>query len=95
MWIVNILWTRMLTKSAENSNWDFHLPFLMFANRASPRISTFYLLYGRDPCLSTEDFQKNMPNYAVDVDDYKSALRTYLESRQAQIKQDTYDKTSK
>ena len=90
----------MLTKSAEkNSNRDFHLPFLLFAYRTtvqeSVRESPFYLLYGRDPHLLTEDLQKNIPNYAVNVDDYKSALTTYLSEvwslatssiKQAQIK---------
>ena len=75
--------TNMLAKSAEkNSNWDTHLPFLLFAYRAtvqeSVRESPFYLLYGRDPRLPTKDLQKNTPNYAVDVDDYKSTLTTYL-----------------
>ena len=102
--------TNMLAKSAEkNSNWDTHLPFLLFAYRAtvqeSVRESPFYLLYGRDPRLPTEDLQKNTPNYAVDVDDYKSALTTYLSEawslakssiKQAQVKQkEMYDKNSK
>jgi transposase InsO family protein len=70
--------TNMLAKSAEkNSNWDSHLPFLLFAYRAtvqeSVRESPFYLLYGRDPRLPTEDLQRNTPNYAVDVEDYRSA----------------------
>ena len=92
--------------SAEkNSNWDCHLPFLLFAYRAtvqeSVRESPFYLLYGRDPRLSTEDLQNNEPSYVVDIDDYKSALTFYISEvwsmaksniKQAQIKQkEMYD----
>ena len=102
--------TNMLAKSAEkNSNWDSHLPFLLFAYRAtvqeSVRESPFYLLYGRDPRLPTEELQNDSPNYAVDAEDYKSALTTHLSEawslaktsiKQAQIKQkETYDKHSK
>ena len=55
--------TNMLAKSAvKNSNWDTCLPFLLFAYRAtvqeSVRESPFYLLYGRDPRLPTEDLQR-------------------------------------
>ena len=99
--------TNMLAKSAEkNSNWDSHLPFLLFAYRAtvqeSVRESPFYLLYGRDPRFPTEELQNNSPNYAVDVEDYKSALTTHLSEawslakssiKQAQVKQkEIYDK---
>ena len=40
--------TNMLAKSAEkNSNWDLHLPFLLFAYRTTVQEETpFYLLYG-------------------------------------------------
>ena len=55
--------TNMFAKSAvKNSNWDTHLPFLLFAYRAtvqeSVRESPFYLLYSRDPRLPTEDLQR-------------------------------------
>ena len=48
----------MLAKSAvKNSNWDYHLPFLLFAYRAtvqeSVRESPFYLLYGSQRSAST------------------------------------------
>ena len=49
----------MLAKKVEQSgkDWDTHLPFVLFAYRASLHESTkespFYLLYGRDPKLPT------------------------------------------
>ena len=52
--------TDMLAKSVERNghDWDQHLPFVLFAYRASLQASTqespFYLLYGRDPRLPTE-----------------------------------------
>ena len=51
--------TDMLAKKVEQSgrDWDAHLPFVLFAYRASLQESTkelpFYLLYGRDPRLPT------------------------------------------
>ena len=49
----------MLAKKVEQNgkDWDSHLPFVLFAYRASiqesVRESPFYLLYGRDPRLPT------------------------------------------
>ena len=66
------------------------------------RKSPFYLLYGRDLCLPTENFLRNAPNYEVDVEDYHLPVRS-LEvgkeqhhAKQAQVKQkEMYDKHSK
>ena len=72
--------TNMLAKSAEkNSNWDLHLPFLLFAYRTTVQEETpFYLLYGRDPRSPIDELQEDMPNYAINVDDYRSALTTNM-----------------
>ena len=49
----------MLAKKVEQSgkDWDQHLPYILFAYRASMQESVkespFYLLYGRDPRLPT------------------------------------------
>ena len=53
--------TTMLAKTVEKGgkDWDQHLPFVLFAYRASQQQSTqespFFLLYGRDPRLPNED----------------------------------------
>ena len=52
--------TTMLAKTAKKGgrDWDTHLPYVLFAYRASEQQSTqespFFLLYGRDPRLPTE-----------------------------------------
>lgn len=51
--------TAMLAKTVETGgrDWDEHLPYVLFAYRASQQDSTlespFFLLYGRDPRLPT------------------------------------------
>ena len=73
----------MIAKCAQkNRDWDKHLPFLLFAYRStiqeSTRESQFYLLYGRDPRLPSENILNHVPSpYVVHVDDYKTALTTY------------------
>ena len=64
--------TAMLSKKVDASgeDWDEHLPFVLFAYRASLQESTqespFYLLYGRDPklpsalCLEHEPTRQDM-----------------------------------
>ena len=53
--------TEMLSKTVERSgkDWDTRLPYVLFAYRTSVQESTqespFHLLYGRDPCLPTEE----------------------------------------
>ena len=58
--------------------------------------------YGRDPCLPTENFLKNAPNYEVDVGDYHLPVRSLevgKEQRPAELPQvkqkEMYDKHSK
>ena len=51
--------TAMLAKTVETGgkDWDEHLPYVLFAYRASQQDSTlespFFLMYGRDPRLPT------------------------------------------
>lgn len=53
--------TAMLSKSVQDNpnQWDCKLPYTLFAYRSSPQESTgfspFYLLYGRDPLLPTDE----------------------------------------
>lgn len=75
----------MLSKVAASSgrDWDKHLPFILFAYRASVHESTkespFYLLYGRDPRIPGDEVlcQVSSP-YKVDIDDYKEELTDCL-----------------
>ena len=72
--------TDMLAKKVEQSekNWDNHLPFVLFAYRASLQESTgespFYLLYGRDPRLPTTLGLDNLQQGEVDLDTYKGEI---------------------
>ena len=81
----NCTLSHMIAKCAQKngSNWDKHLPFLLFAYRAtiqeSTRESPFYLLYGRDPRLPTDSVLNHVKSpYVVDVDDYKTAMTIAL-----------------
>ena len=72
--------TSMLAKKVEQSgkDWDSHLPFVLFAYRASVqesvRESPFYLLYGRDPRLPTVLDMDGGSKQEVDVDTYKGEI---------------------
>ena len=73
--------TTMLAKTVERGgkDWDHHLPFVLFACRASQHQSTqespSFLLYGRDPRLPTEDMLSppssrvhlNLQEYGVEL----------------------------
>lgn len=52
--------------TTNQGNWDRKLPFVLFAYRTSPQESTgyspFYLLYGRDPVLPTEEVLMPAPD---------------------------------
>ena len=67
----------MLAKKVEQngSDWDSHLPFVLFAYIASiqesVRESLFYLLYGRDPRLPTTFNMEGNSGQKIDVDTYK------------------------
>ena len=71
----------MLAKTGESNgrNWDTHLPFVLFAYRASLQCSTgespFYLLYGIDPKLPTATMLGSV-NEGVGIagDDYITEL---------------------
>ena len=65
--------------SSDGTDWDTRLPYVLFAYRASLQESTkespFFLLYGRDPRVSTSTVLTSRKSlYAVDIDDYKSEL---------------------
>ena len=71
----------MVAKHAEKfgTNWDEHLPYLLFAYRTKPHESTgespFFFLYGRDARLPCEDvFSARRSPYQVDLDDYITEL---------------------
>lgn len=74
----------LLSKVAKSGkDWDRHLPFVLFAYRASVQESTrespFYLLYGRDARLPSESVLSHEPSpYAVDIVDYKTELVSSL-----------------
>ena len=66
----------MLKKVEQNGkDWDSHLPFVLFAYRASiqesVRESPFYLLYGRNPRLPTALNMEGSSGQNIDVDTYK------------------------
>ena len=73
--------TDMLAKRVEKNgkDWDKHLPYVLFAYRSGLQQSTgerpFYLLYGWDPCLSTDEVL-NVPvdQRNIDLRDYKEEM---------------------
>ena len=77
--------TDMLAKTVEKSgaDWDQRLPYVLFAYRSSlqqpTKESPFYLLYGRDPRLPTEEaLCPSMDRYPMGVNDYRVQLVTSL-----------------
>ena len=72
--------TSMLAKKVEQSSrdWDQHLPYILFAYRASMQESVkespFYLLYGRDPRLPTTLDVDTKAKQEIDVDTYKGEM---------------------
>ena len=71
----------MIAKSSEAypCDWDTKLPHLLFAYRSCAQESTkespFYLLYGRDPRISTTTLLTQKQSvYEVDIDDYKREM---------------------
>jgi len=69
---------QMISKSCDvhDRDWDLHLPYLLFAYRASVQEYTgespLYLVYGTDPRISTETLFSQCRNpYLVYVNDYK------------------------
>ena len=88
--------TTMLAKTTKNGcNWDKHLPYVLFAYRASKQQSTqespFFLLYGRDPRLPTEAaLSPSKPRQQMDLHEYgiyvTDKLATAWEHAQRNIK---------
>ena len=76
----NRILTSMLAKKVEQSgrDWDQHLPYILFAYRASMQESVkespFYLLYGRDPRLPTTLDVDTKAKQEIDVDAYKGEM---------------------
>ena len=71
----------MLAKTVkkDSSDWDKHLPYVLYAYRTSLQESTkespFFLLYGRDYRLPTDQALSPQPPCDVlDVDTYKSEV---------------------
>ena len=68
---------RMVGKCGED--WDTKLPYVLFTYRTSIQQSTcespFFLIYGRDSRLPSEDILNVTPvRYPMDVENYKSEL---------------------
>ena len=79
----NCTLTDMLAKTVEKSgrDWDARLAYVLFAYRSSIQESTkesrFFLLYGRDPRLPTEEaLSPPQTRQVLDIDDYRSELTT-------------------
>ena len=75
----------MLAKRVEHheQDWDHHLPFTLFAYRASLQESTqespFLLIYGRDPRLpSSLNLEVELPRERIDLDGYKEEMMESL-----------------
>ena len=89
--------TDMLSKKVLQSgkDWDTQLPYVLFAYRACPQQSTgespFFLLYGRDPNLPTDQMlTPSLERDEIEISDYRHeiALRmsTAWESARSKIK---------
>ena len=104
--------TAMLSKTVKKNgrDWDQQLPFVLYAYRTSPQASTgespFYLMYGRDPRMPTEEcLSTNPPRSHINIDDYKTQLTGRLSEawklaqdnvKRAQAKQKrTYDRRAR
>ena len=71
----------MLSKTASKNgkDWDTRLPYVLFAYRVSMQPSTgespFYLLYGRDARLPTDEvLAAPLDRYLIDANDYRREL---------------------
>ena len=77
--------TAMLAKTVQRGgrDWDQHLPYVLFAYQASLQESTqespFFLLYGRDPRLPTENVLSPIRSrQLVDLKEYGTELATKM-----------------
>ena len=73
--------TDMLAKNVEKNgkDCDKHLPFVLFAYKSCIQQSTgespFYLMYGRDPHLPTDEaLDVQVDRWLVDIEDYKGEI---------------------
>ena len=65
--------------------YKIHLPYVLFAYRASPQESTgespFFLMYGRDPVLPTADMVSHPDGRTeVDLDNYKAEMTACMDT---------------
>ena len=68
-----------MTVKENGRDWDKHLPYVLFAYRTSLQESTrespFYLLYGRDPRLPTEEVLRgNLERKVTNTEDYRGEM---------------------
>ena len=73
--------TAILSKTSQpgGSDWDERLPFVLFAYRCCEQESThespFFMLYGRDPVLPTEEaLSPPVKRCYLEYDDYRSQI---------------------
>ena len=82
----NLTLTDMFAKTVKKGgpDWDEKFPFVLYAYRVSVQESTkespFFLLYGRDPRIPTEQaLSPTCDRQQIDIDTYKSEVwRDYL-----------------
>ena len=86
--------TAMLSKTSQpgGSDWDERLPFVLFAYRCceqeSTRESPFFMLYGRDPVLPTEEaLSPPVERCYLEYDDYRSQIVNNLSEAWAKARQ--------
>ena len=77
--------TDMLAKCVERNgkDWDQHLPYVLFAYRSSLQHSTgdspFFLLYGRDPRLPTDEaLHVPTDQRTINIGDYKEQMSQHF-----------------
>jgi len=76
--------TSMLAKTVQGQDWDEHLSYVLYAYRTSIQESTkespFYLLYGRDARLHTDELINSVVFREItNLDDYKTELTQHMD----------------
>ena len=85
--------TSMLSKTTQPGglDWDDRLPYVLFAHRCSEqesiRESPFFMVYGRDPVLPTDEALSKPADCCYnDADDYRSEVLTNLQDAWSRAK---------